>query len=176
MDDTLRRIRAENGIIRIGKMGEIPPAIVEIPIGKIQWGAGRVEIKFHRAGDTGAYLAEHVEIDGSNALWYLSEADLCRKGAGEAQVVWYAEDGHRLKSDIYRVIVDRALEYDAGEPDVWTGVCDRVAGYAGQAERAAESADTSAKSAQAFAAAAAESAGHASEECARAGQAAQEAD
>lgn len=125
MDDTLRRIRAENGIIRIGKMGEIPPAIVEIPIGKIQWGAGRVEIKFHRAGDTGAYLAEHVEIDGSNALWYLSEADLCRKGAGEAQVVWYAEDGHRLKSDIYRVIVDRALEYDAGEPDVWTGVCDR---------------------------------------------------
>ena len=137
MDDTLRRIRAENGIIRIGKMGEIPPAIVEIPIGKIQWGAGRVEIKFHRAGDTGAYLAEHVEIDGSNALWYLSEADLCRKGAGEAQVVWYAEDGHRLKSDIYRVIVDRALEYDAGEPDVWTGVCDRVAGYAGQAERAA---------------------------------------
>ena len=176
MDDTLRRIRAENGIIRIGKMGEIPPAIVEIPIGKIQWGAGRVEIKFHRAGDTGAYLAEHEEIDGSNALWYLSEADLCRKGAGEAQVVWYAEDGHRLKSDIYRVIVDRALEYDAGEPDVWTGVCDRVAGYAGQAERAAESADTSAKSAQAFAAAAAESAGHASEECARAGQAAQEAD
>lgn len=176
MDDTLRRIRAENGIIRIGKMGEIPPAIVEIPIGKIQWGAGRGEIKFHRAGDTGAYLAEHVEIDGSNALWYLSEADLCRKGAGEAQVVWYAEDGHRLKSDIYRVIVDRALEYDAGEPDVWTGVCDRVAGYAGQAERAAESADTSAKSAQAFAAAAAESAGHASEECARAGQAAQEAD
>ena len=176
MDDTLRRIRAENGIIRIGKMGEIPPAIVEIPIGKIQWGAGRVEIKFHRAGDTGAYLAEHVEIDGSNALWYLSEADLCRRGAGEAQVVWYAEDGHRLKSDIYRVIVDRALEYDAGEPDVWTGVCDRVAGYAGQAERAAESADTSAKSAQAFAAAAAESAGHASEECARAGQAAQEAD
>ena len=176
MDDTLRRIRAENGIIRIGKMGEIPPAIVEIPIGKIQWGAGRVEIKFHRAGDTGAYLAEHVEIDGSNALWYLSEADLCRKGAGEAQVVWYAEDGHRLKSDIYRVIVDRALEYDAGEPDVWTGACDRVAGYAGQAERAAESADTSAKSAQAFAAAAAESAGHASEECARAGQAAQEAD
>ena len=176
MDDTLRRIQAENGIIRIGKMGEIPPAIVEIPIGKIQWGAGRVEIKFHRAGDTGAYLAEHVEIDGSNALWYLSEADLCRKGAGEAQVVWYAEDGHRLKSDIYRVIVDRALEYDAGEPDVWTGVCDRVAGYAGQAERAAESADTSAKSAQAFAAAAAESAGHASEECARAGQAAQEAD
>ena len=176
MDDTLRRIRAENGIIRIGKMGEIPPAIVEIPIGKIQWGAGRVEIKFHRAGDTGAYLAEHVEIDGSNALWYLSEADLCRKGAGEAQVVWYAEDGHRLKSDIYRVIVDRALEYDAGEPDVWTGVCDRVAGYAGQAERAAESADTSAKSAQAFAAAAAGSAGQASEECARAGQAAQEAD
>lgn len=176
MDDTLRRIRAENGIIRIGKMGEIPPAIVEIPIGKIQWGAGRVEIKFHRAGDTGAYLAEHVEIDGSNALWYLSEADLCRRGEGEAQVVWYAEDGHRLKSDIYRVIVDRALEYDAGEPDVWTGVCDRVAGYAGQAERAAESADTSAKSAQAFAAAAAESAGHASEECARAGQAAQEAD
>ena len=176
MDDTLRRIRAENGIIRIGKMGEIPPAIVEIPIGKIQWGAGRVEIKFHRAGDTGAYLAEHVEIDGSNALWYLSEADLCRKGAGEAQVVWYAEDGHRLKSDIYRVIVDRALEYDAGEPDVWTGVCDRVAGYAGQAERAAESADTSAKSAQAFAADAAGSAGQASEECARAGQAAQEAD
>lgn len=176
MDDTLRRIRAENGIIRIGKMGEIPPAIVEIPIGKIQWGAGRVEIKFHRAGDTGAYLAEHVEIDGSNALWYLSEADLCRKGAGEDQVVWYAEDGHRLKSDIYRVIVDRALEYDAGEPDVWTGVCDRVAGYAGQAERAAESADTSAKSAQAFAAAAAGSAGQASEECARAGQAAQEAD
>lgn len=135
-----------------------------------------MEIKFHRAGDTGAYLAEHVEIDGSNALWYLSEADLCRKGAGEAQVVWYAEDGHRLKSDIYRVIVDRALEYDAGEPDVWTGVCDRVAGYAGQAERAAESADTSAKSAQAFAAAAAGSAGQASEECARAGQAAQEAD
>lgn len=176
MDDTLRRIRAENGIIRIGKMGEIPPAIVEIPIGKIQWGAGRVEIKFHRAGDTGAYLAEHVEIDGSNALWYLSEADLCRKGAGEAQVVWYAEDGHRLKSDIYRVIVDRALEYDAGEPDVWTGVCDRVAGYAGQAERAAESADTSAKSAQAFAAAASGSAGQASKECARAGQAAQEAD
>ena len=176
MDDTLRRIRAENGIIRIGKMGEIPPAIVEIPIGKIQWGAGRVEIKFHRAGDTGAYLAEHVEIDGSNALWYLSEADLCRKGAGEAQVVWYAEDGHRLKSDIYRVIVDRALEYDAGEPDVWTGVCDRVAGYAGQAERAAESADTSAKSAQAFAAAATGSAGQASVECARAGQAAQEAD
>lgn len=176
MDDTLRRIRAENGIIRIGKMGEIPPAIVEIPIGKIQWGAGRVEIKFHRAGDTGAYLAEHVEIDGSNALWDLSEADLCRKGAGEAQVVWYAEDGHRLKSDIYRVIVDRALEYDAGEPDIWTGVCDRVAGYAGQAERAAESADTSAKSAQAFAAAAAGSAGQASEECARAGQAAQEAD
>lgn len=176
MDDTLRRIRAENGIIRIGKMGEIPPAIVEIPIGKIQWGAGRVEIKFHRAEDTGAYLAEHVEIDGSNALWYLSEADLCRKGAGEAQVVWYAEDGHRLKSDIYRVIVDRALEYDAGEPDVWTGVCDRVAGYAGQAERAAESADTSAKSAQAFAADAAGSAGQASEECARAGQAAQEAD
>ena len=60
MDDTLRRIRAENGIVRIGKMGEIPPAIVEIPIGKIQWGAGRVEIKFHRAVDTGAYLAEHV--------------------------------------------------------------------------------------------------------------------
>ena len=115
-------------------------------------------------------------LEKFNALWYLSEADLCRKGAGEAQVVWYAEDGHRLKSDIYRVIVDRALEYDAGEPDVWTGVCDRVAGYAGQAERAAESADTSAKSAQAFAADAAGSAGQASEECARAGQAAQEAD
>lgn len=115
----MRKIKAGEGILRIGKNGEQDALEVFFPVVK-NWeglyGAGGAwELSVQRAGDEMAYSAE-IETDAEDVRWIVSDVDLSKTGEGRCELA-YRIGGTIAKSKTYAFVVEKSLTGGAAIPD-----------------------------------------------------------
>lgn len=115
----MRKIKAGEGLLRIGKNGEQDALEVFFPVVK-NWvglyGAGGTwELSVQRAGDEMAYSAE-IETDAEDVRWIVSDVDVSKIGEGRCELA-YRIGGTIAKSRTYAFTVEKSLTGGAELPD-----------------------------------------------------------
>lgn len=137
--------------IDLGYVGENEVSEVAFNFGSWvnRYGEGTVQLLVQRCGDGLPYPVV-LDIDGTTAIWKVSNIDTAKVGAGEAQLMYVVDDTIK-KSSIFVFSVVRSLD-DAGDiPEPYESILEQIEQQAQDtainATRAEESAISASESA-----------------------------
>lgn len=102
--------------LSIGKQGEsdVTEVVFDFSPWVEEFGEGSVQLLVLRNGDTDPYPAALI-IDGTTAIWEVSNADTQYKGLGKLQYL-YIVDNQVAKTCVFYTIVEQSLSEDTEEP------------------------------------------------------------
>ena len=138
-----------NVVNNIGRLGENDARIVKFYVGDIlkNYPEGIVFSLLNiRPNDPAAYpvYSENFTVSGDWLYWTVKDSDVAQQGGGECQIV-ASKDGLIVKTEIYRTIVDRALDGSGTPPEPWESWVEQVETDAENAKNSAERAETAAQ-------------------------------
>ena len=105
-------------IIKIGHQGENKAVQVSFDLTPFQsaFSGGHPQLVVRRPGDHSGYPVALI-VDGSQAIWIVSDSDTEKAGHGQCELQWFVGDA-LAKSDKYNFLIYSSIPGDAEPPDV----------------------------------------------------------
>lgn len=168
----------DSKIIEMGHVGEhiVTTLCFDVSDWVARFPSGVVSLLLRRPGDAEAYPVSLID-GGAIRSYDITSADLCRTGAGQAQLVCTmpGDDAPIAKSQIWNTYVGESLDGSAEPPEPWQSWVDEVIEASAAARESAEAAASSETAADGSATGAAESAAQSEASAVRAEEAAETA-
>lgn len=153
---------------------EVTQVVLDFSPWAAEFGDGAVTLELMRSGDTAPH-AGLLTIEGTTAIWTVTDVDTARSGPGVAGFI-YRVNGKVKKSAVYKTAVKRDLRESGELPDPWDALLEQLEELLGEMQQEAADTRNNAAAAGQSAEAAAESETHAQEYSQGAGQSAEAAD
>lgn len=131
-----------SGELNIGRQGEnlVSFLILDAKQYIAAYGAGTIQVRHLRSGDTSPYPVAELERKGDQFLWTITSGDTAMVGDGLLEVRWYVGDALKI-SQTRKTRVEPTMQEDSTiPPDVWDGYLDRIHRSGAAVEAAAQEA------------------------------------